>query len=68
MTTAPGSPLGQEWRADYGYDGYDNYKTRDEAARNVADFNATNEPDGGWKDGEQAVLMHRYVTEWTADE
>lgn len=58
--------LKQQWRADLGYDGYSDCDTREEAAEMVDDFNAAFGED--WRDGEQAVVLHRYVTEWTADE
>ena len=58
--------LKQEWRADFGYDGYEKCETRDHAQDSVDDFNAALGDD--IRDGEQAVVMHRYVTEWTTDE
>ena len=57
--------LKQQWRADYGYDGYQKCETRDEAAERVADFNAALGDD--WQDGEQAMVLHRYVTEWVSE-
>lgn len=57
--------LRQEWRADFGYDGYANYATREEAAQHVADFNEALGDD--IRDGEQAVVMYRHVTEWETD-
>ena len=58
--------LGQEWRADCGYDGYARCDTREEAKEQVDDFNAALGDDV--RDGEQAMVMHRYVTEWEADD
>lgn len=60
------SELTQEWRADYGYDGHDEYDTREEAARNVEDFNAG--LPGDWTDGDQAMVMTRWVTKWETDD
>jgi hypothetical protein len=54
--------LGQEWRADFGYDGYARCDTREEAKEQVDDFNAALGDDV--RDGEQAMVMYRYVTEW----
>ena len=58
--------LRQEWRADFGYDGYANCDTREEAAQHVADFNEALGDD--IRDGEQAVVMYRHVTEWETDQ
>lgn len=57
--------LKQQWRADFGYDGYTNCETRDEAQAQVDSFNAALGDD--IRDGEQAMVMHRYTTEWIAD-
>lgn len=57
--------LGQQWRADFGYDGYTNCATRDEATKMVDDYNARLGDDV--QDGDQAMVMHRYVTEWETD-
>jgi hypothetical protein len=54
--------LKQEWRADFGYDGYAKCETHDEAKEQVDDFNEALGDD--IRDGEQAMVMHRYVTEW----
>ena len=59
--------LKQQWRADYGYDGYQKCGTREEAVQRVQEFNASLGDD--WQDGEQAMVMTRHVTEWeTTDE
>lgn len=58
--------LTEQWRADFGYDGYAECETRDEAKAQVADFNAALGDDV--RDGEQAMVMHRYVTEWESYE
>ena len=57
--------LKQEWRADFGYDGYAKCETRDEAKAQVDEFNEALGDD--IRDGEQAIVMHRYVTDWKAD-
>lgn len=56
--------LRQEWRADYGYDGYSNCTSREEAQEHVDDFNEHLGDD--WQDGEQAMILHRYTTDWEA--
>lgn len=56
--------LQQQWRAGFGYDGYAICADRAEAAELVDDFNALlgdNAPDG-----EQAMILHRYTTDWEA--
>lgn len=58
--------LQQQWRADFGYDGYSNCTSREEAQGLVSDFNEHLGDDV--RDGEQAMVLHRYVTEWVADE
>ena len=58
-------PQQVEWRADFGYDGYAKCETRDEARARVDEFNAALGDD--IRDGEQAMVMYRYVTEWSAD-
>ena len=58
--------LTQEWRADFGYDGYAKCETRDEATTQVDEFNEALGDD--IRDGEQAMVMHRYVTDWKADD
>jgi hypothetical protein len=58
-------PQQVEWRADFGYDGYAKCETRDEARARVDEFNAALGDD--IRDGEQAMVIHRYVSEWTAD-
>lgn len=58
--------LRQEWRADLGYDGYSNCDDVDEATELVNDWNHALGAD--IRDGEQAIALHRYVTDWTADE
>ena len=58
--------LGQEWRADFGYDGYVKCGTREQAKAQVDGFNAAMGDD--IRDGEQAMVMRRYVTDWKADE
>ena len=57
-------PQRVEWRADFGYDGYAKCETRDEAQEQVDDFNEALGDD--IRDGEQAMVMYRYVTEWIA--
>ena len=57
--------LKQQWRADYGYDGYQKCGTREEAVQRVQEFNASLGDD--WQDGEQAMVMTRHVTEWETD-
>jgi len=54
--------LGQEWRADFGYDGYAECDTRDEAKAQVDEFNAALGDD--IRDGENAIIMRRWVTDW----
>lgn len=55
--------LREQWRADLGYDGYSNCQTQSEAVELVDDFNTGLV--GEVQDGEQAVVMRRYATEWT---
>jgi len=55
-----------EWRADFGYDGYAKCTSRDEAKAQVDEFNAALGDD--IRDGENAIIMRRYVTEWKADD
>ena len=54
--------LQQQWRADLGYDGYASCADRAEAAELVDDFNAALGDNA--QDGDRAVILHRYVTEW----
>ena len=57
--------LKQQWRADFGYDGYSNCTSREEAQELVSDFNEHLGDDV--RDGEQAMVLHRYVTEWVSE-
>lgn len=56
--------LQQQWRADFGYDGYASCADRAEAAELVDDFNALLGDNA--QDGDRAVILHRYTTDWEA--
>ena len=69
-TTPNADPLSAqrrvEWRAVFGYDGYAKCETHDEAKKQVDEFNAA--PGRDIRDGEQAMVTYRYVTDWIASD